>query len=133
MTDIGVGDEIGPERRVGPDAEGIAAYVHSSDVAEPLFRDLAYARGLGYRGVVVPGPMLTAFVEQFLRRALTGWRIERLSTTFRVPTISGDPFSLRGVIVEHHHMADAERIVCEVVIEHADGERAVTGTATLRR
>jgi len=133
MTDVGVGDEIGPEHRVGPHAAQIATYVHSSDVAEPLFRDPTYARDLGYRGVVVPGPMLTAFVEQFLRHALDGWRIERLSTTFRVPTIAGDTFSLRGVIVEHHEMADAERIVCEVVIEHADGERAVTGTATLRR
>ncbi len=30
-------------------------------------------------------------------------------------------------------LADGERVVCEVVLEHADGDRAVTGAATLRK
>ena len=133
QTAVHLGDELGPRHRACPSAPGIAAYVGTSDVQEQLFTDAEYARALGFRGLVVPGPMLTAFIEQFLRDALPGWQVERLGTTFRVPTIAGDSIVLRGAVTEHHDMADGERIVCDVVIEHHDGERAVTGTATLRR
>jgi hypothetical protein len=128
-----LGDEIGPRQHTAPQTAQIAAYVGASNVREALFTDLAYAQSLGFRGVVVPGPMLAAFIEQFLRVELQGWRLERMSTTFRLPTIAGDTIVLRGAITEHHEMADGERVVCEVVLEHADGDRAVTGTATLRK
>jgi hypothetical protein len=128
-----LGHELGPRRRAGPQAEQIAAYVRSADIAESLFTEPALARALGYRGLVVPGPMLAAFLEQFVRSELVGWQLERLSTTFRVATIAGDALILRGVVTEHHAAADGERIVCDLLIEHADGEPAVTSTATLRR
>ncbi|HVO24805.1 MAG TPA: MaoC family dehydratase N-terminal domain-containing protein [Candidatus Margulisiibacteriota bacterium] len=133
VADIDLGHELGPWHRATPSAAVIARYAASADIPEPLFTDASTARGLGYRGVVVPGPMLAAFMEQFVRRELPGWRIERLSATFRVPTITGDSIVLSGVITERHELADGERIVCDLVIEHSDGERAVTGTATLRQ
>jgi len=132
VKDIDVGHELGPWRRPTPTAEVIARYAGTADIAEPLFTSAASARGLGYRGVVVPGPMLTAFLEHFVRRELPDWRLERLSATFRVPTISGDTIIVSGVVTERHELADGERIVCDLVIEHSEGERAVTGTATLR-
>ena len=64
---------------------------------------------------------------------LPDWVIERLSVTFRMPTITGESLTLHGAITERHEMADGVRVVCDVVIEHPDGERAVTGTATLRQ
>jgi hydroxyacyl-ACP dehydratase HTD2-like protein with hotdog domain len=133
VADFDLGHELGPWRRATPTAEVIARYAATADIPEPLFTNPSAARGLGYRGVVVPGPMLAAFMEQFVRRELPGWRIERLSATFRVPTITGDTIVLSGVITERHELADGERIVSDLVIEHSDGERAVTGTATLRQ
>jgi hydroxyacyl-ACP dehydratase HTD2-like protein with hotdog domain len=133
VADLDLGHELGPWRRATPSAAVIARYAESADIPEPLFTSASTARGLGYRGVVVPGPMLAAFMEQFVRRELPGWRIERLSATFRVPTITGDTIVLSGVITERHELADGQRIVSDLVIEHGDGERAVTGTATLRR
>ncbi len=128
-----LGDELGPQRRVAPASDHIAAFSRASDVPERLFTDPTYAQALGNRGIIVPGPMLAALLEQFLRSELPEWRVERLSTTFRIPTIAEDPLLLRGVIAEHHETADGERIVCDLVIEHCDGERAVTSTVTLRR
>jgi hydroxyacyl-ACP dehydratase HTD2-like protein with hotdog domain len=132
-TDFDLGHELGPWRRATPSAAVIARYAATADIPEPLFTNASAARGLGYRGVVVPGPMLAAFMEQFVRRELAGWRIERLSATFRVPTITGDTIALSGVITERHELTDGERIVADLIIEHGDGERAVTGTATLRQ
>jgi hypothetical protein len=115
-----------------PTAAQVGTYARMGEVVEPLFTEPASARALGYRGIIVPGPMLSAFLEQFVRAELIGWQLERLSATFRVSTIVGDTVILRGVVTEHHELPDGERIVCDLVIEHSDGERAVTSTATLR-
>jgi hydroxyacyl-ACP dehydratase HTD2-like protein with hotdog domain len=132
VADLDLGHELGPWRRATPTAEVIARYAATADVPEPLFTSASSARELGYSGVLVPGPMLTAFLEHFVRRELPGWQMERLSATFRAPTITGDVLVLSGVVTERHELVDGERIVCDLVIEHSDGERAVTGTATLR-
>ncbi|MBI4517089.1 MAG: hypothetical protein HY699_14885 [Deltaproteobacteria bacterium] len=124
-----VGDELGPRRRSAPLAEQIAAYVGAGSASD--FADLALA--VGRPGMVVPGPMLAAFLEHFLRAELSGWRLEHLSTTFRVPSIAGEALSIRGAVTEHHEQRDRERIVCDLIIEHVDGQPAVTGTATLWR
>jgi len=133
MIEVDLGHELGPVERATPDAGQIRTYAEAADIPEPLFVDPAAAGALGYRGLVVPGPMLAAFLEQFVRRELPAWRLERLSTTFRVPTITGDVLVLSGVVTERHELADGERIVCDLVIDHRGGERAVTSTATLRR
>lgn len=131
MAAVQLGDEIGPLRRRAPEAAQIAAYMSAGRFTEPLFVDEAYAQALGFAGVIAPGPMLTAFLEQFVRAALPGWQLEALSTTFRVPTPAGSEVELRGAVTEHHEMIDGERLVCDVVVAHADGTAAVTGTARL--
>lgn len=130
---VQLGDAIGPQRRRAPQAAQIAAYMGAGRFAEPLFVDEAYARALGFAGVIAPGPMLTAFLEQFVRGALPDWRLEALGTTFRVPTLAGSEVELRGAVTEHHEMADGERLVCDLVLSHTDGTAAVTGTARLCR
>jgi hypothetical protein len=130
---IDLGHELGPRRRPTPSAAAINDYIGTADIREPFFADTGGARALGFRDIVVPGPMLSAFLEHFVRLELPTWRLERLSTTYRVPTITGDVVVLAGVVTERHELPDGERLVCDLVIEHADGERAVTGTATLRR
>jgi len=132
-----LGDDLGPQRRRAPDAAQIAAYAGAGEIRERFFSDDAYARRLGLPGAIVPGPMLTAFIEQFLRRELPDWRLERLNTTFRVPTSPGVHLVLHGAVTEHHERADGERLVCDVLIEHGEtageGDRAVTASATLKR
>lgn len=128
-----LGDELGPLQRRAPASAEIQRYAGSGDIREGIFSDEEYARGLGFRGLVVPGPLLAAFVEQFLHAELPRWRVVFLGTTFRLPTAAGDLLTLRGAITEDHHMTDGESLVCDVVIEHPSGERAVTATARLVR
>ena len=128
-----LGDEIGPLRRQAPEAEDIRRYGAAGDFREGIFSDEDYARGLGFRGLVVPGPLLAAYVEQFLHQQFPDWSVEWLSTTFRLPSAAGDMLTLRGAITEDHHTSAGERIVCDVVIEHPNGDRAVTASARLRR
>jgi hypothetical protein len=128
-----LGDELGPLRRRAPAAAEIRGYASSEDAHEGIFTDEHYARGLGFRGLVVPGPILAAYVEQFLHAELPRWRVVWLSTTFRMPTAADDLLTLRGAVTEDHHMTDGEHLVCDVVVEHDNGERAVTASARLVR
>jgi acyl dehydratase len=128
-----LGDELGPLQRRAPGAAEIRRYASSEGTREGIFSDEEYARGLGFRGLVVPGPVLAAYVEQFLHAELPQWRVVWLSTTFRLPTAAGDLLSLRGAVTEDHHMSDGEHLVCDVVVEHASGECAVTASARLVR
>ena len=133
LDDPTIGEDLEPLQRQGPSPAQISAYAGAIGAREGIFTHPNRARDLGFGGLVVPGPMLSAFVEQFLRGNLPDWRIERLGVTFRVPTITGTPLTIHGVVTERHEMADGVRVICDVVIEHAEGERAVAGTATLRR
>jgi hypothetical protein len=128
-----IGDELGPAQRRAPQTEAIRDYAADGSMREGIFTDEDYARGLGFRGLVVPGPLLAAFVEQFLHAELPAWRVVWLGTTFRLPTAAGDLLTLRGAITEDHHMTDGEHLVCDVVVEHENGERAVTASARLVR
>lgn len=127
-----VGDELGPERRRAPALADVLTYLGGRP-ATPLFVDAGIARAHGLAGVIAPGPMLTAYLEQYVRRRVSGWVLEALGVTFRVPTVAGSEIELRGVVSEHHEMADGERLVCDLVVVHADGTVAVTGTARLFR
>jgi len=128
-----IGDELGPLLRQAPDAARIAGYADENHVYENLFVDPGFARRLGYRDVIVPGPMQTAFLEQFLQQQLPGFTLESISVTFRMSVIGGDPLSLSGVVTELDEGSTGTRITCDVMIANADGERATIGQATLRR
>lgn len=133
MPDIDLGHTLGPLPHPGLGPEHIAAYLRAGQFVEAFFNDLTYARSLGYRGILVPGPLLAVLVEQFLGRELPGWELERMSTTLRVPTVSGDELLIRGAVTEVHETPDGVRIVCDVVMSHRDADDVLTATATLRR
>lgn len=133
MSEVQIGHELGPQQRTAPPRERVAAYLGAANFTEPMFTDVAFARAVGYRDTIVPGPLLTALLEQFLHAELPGWQLERLSATFRVATIVNDTLLFSGVVTEHHETSDGCRIVCDLVIGHSDAEHAVISTATLRR
>ena len=133
MAELELGHELGPQRRTAPDRSQVAAYLDAADFTEPLFSDLEFARAVGYRDTIVPGPLLAAFLEQFVCSELPGWELERLSATFRVATLVGDALVFRGVVTERHDTPAGVRIICDLTIGHSEDDHAVTSTATLRR
>lgn len=132
IEDLEVGAQIGPERLVAPDAAAVRRY---SDWivggGEQLFVDPHFAHGLGYRDVIVPGPVQSALLESLLRRALPAWELRTLGMTFRLSVIAAEPIALHVVIIEHHVSAQGARLVCDLALENSDGERAAVGSAEL--
>jgi hypothetical protein len=68
-------------------------------------------------------------------RVLPGWgaggRLQRLSATFRVPVRPGVPLIVSAVVTEKHQSERGNFLECDLVLENADGDRLVTGTATV--
>ncbi len=128
---VEIGDMLGPLRRRSPDSEIVAGYADNNHVYENLFVSPAFARRLGYRNVIVPGPMQSAYLEQFLRQQLPDKILRSLSVTFRISVISGDPMFIRGVVTEIEEAPQGHTLTCDLMIENRDGERATVGQATL--
>ena len=125
---IDVGATIGVERRPAPTAAVVRAYGASLGGGEPFFSDAAFARGLGFADVIVPGPMQSALFEALLARNLPGWRLAELSLTFRVSVIAGETIVMSAMVVE---MDEIGAVVVDLTLENSSGERAATGTARL--
>jgi acyl dehydratase len=125
-----IGSVIAVERRRAPRAEAEQAYGASLGGDEPFFRDVEFARRLGFADVIVPGPVQSALLEDLLTRNLPAWNLKELSLTFRVSVIADEPIALTALVVDLSD--DHDRLVADLTLENSRGERAATGTARLR-
>jgi hypothetical protein len=124
-----VGDVVAREVRRGPTREGIAAWAGHLGEREVLFTDRLRAIDLGYQDLVVPGPMLSAFVGQMLRRAIPEWPIRTLSMTFRQSLLADEPVVLTALVTER---GAGQRLRCDLVIESGAGDICAIGSASLQ-
>jgi hydroxyacyl-ACP dehydratase HTD2-like protein with hotdog domain len=129
-VEVDLGATLGPERRIAPGPHEISRWAGALRERESFFTDQSYSRRLGFRDLVVPGPMLSAFIGQMLRRQLPGWTARRLSMTFRQSLVANDAMSLSGVITDHVP-GPAATCTCDLLIEDAHGETVASGTAEL--
>ena len=127
---LDIGSTIALERRRAPGAAAVAAYAGSLSGGERLFSDSGFARRLGYADVIVPGPIQSALCEDLLARSLPAWNLTDLSLSFRVSVIADEPITLQALVTELD--PHAGRLVADLTLENAAGDRAAVGTATLR-
>jgi len=128
-TSLEVGEVVAREVRHGPTREGIAAWAGHLGEREVLFTDRLRAIDLGYQDLVVPGPMLSAFVGQMLRRAIPEWPMRTLSMTFRQSLLADEPVVLTALVTER---GAGPRLRCDLVIESGAGEICAIGSASLQ-
>jgi acyl dehydratase len=125
-----MGESIGPLERIAPTPEEIAAWADLVEASEPQFMHPEKARDMGYAGVIVPGPFLSACFENLLAGALPDWTLTHLGTTFRLPVLAGEVIRLSAVATE---LPEPGHAICDLLLENSEGERAVTGVAEVWR
>jgi hypothetical protein len=128
VSSLELGDLIAREVRHGPTPAGIANWASHLGEREVLFSDPSGASDLGYEDLVVPGPMLSAFAGQMLRRALPEWWIRNLSMTFRQSLLALEPIVLSALVTERRASAE---VTCDIMIESGSGETCAVGSASL--
>lgn len=90
------------------------------------------ARKEGLPGQIVPGNMSLALFSRVIAGAFPGGTIKKLSATFRGLVHPGRALEIRGVVTEKHCTDHGDLIECDLVLESKEGDRWVTGTATVQ-
>jgi acyl dehydratase len=132
FEEIIIGDTLGPlEIVVTKDQCRTFAKVCGFGEVAGRFTDEEAAKKEGLPGIILPGNMSLAL----LSKLVTDWigignaRVTRMGTTYRVPVQPDHKIMLHGFIT---HTTPAERTAeVDVWIENEEGERLVTGTATV--
>ena len=127
---IDVGDEL-PPLRLTLSAEEVRRYAEAANMPGGRFMGDEEARAEGLPGQIVPGNMSLALFARLLTSCGAGGRLRRLSATFRALVRPNVPLVLSAVVTETHQSDHGNFLECDLVLENADGERLVTGTATV--
>jgi acyl dehydratase len=130
FEDVDIGDEI-PALVFNPTREMIAAYVRACHITEKRFTDDAYARSLGMEGIIAPGNMGLAYLSRMITEWAADSVLRKLEVRFRGFVKPDLPLTCKGIIVEKHARGSENSIECDVFIEHANGDRPVSGSATV--
>ena len=93
-----VGEEL-PELRRVVTAADVAAYAEASGDRNPLHLDDAFARSVGFDGVIAHG----MFTMGLMATAVTAWAgpdavVERITAQFRAPVFMGDEVRAGGTV-----------------------------------
>jgi len=128
---IDVGYEIGPLALTLSGAE-VKRYALAARMFGGRFMGDEDARREGFSAQVVPGNMSLSLLSRLIGRTFPNGVLQRLSATFRALIHPGHALVVRGVVTEVHRTDHGDVLECDLVIESGDGERLVTGTASVQ-
>ena len=127
---IDVGDEL-PPLRLTLSSEQVRSYAEAANMPGGRFFSDEAARAEGLPGQIVPGNLSLALFSRLLTEWRPGARLKRISATFRAMVRPNVALTLHAVITEKHASDHGNFIECDLVLENAEAERLVTGTATV--
>lgn len=130
FDEVDVGDELPILRLTLTNAE-VRGYAVAADMPGGRFMSDDEARAEGLPGQIIPGNLSMALFSRLLSEWGEGVRIKRLSATFRGLVFPNTAVLITAVVTEKHTSEHGNFIECDLVLETADGERKVTGTATV--
>lgn len=129
--DIDLGFELGPLSMTLSNAQ-VRRFAEVANMPGGRFASDEEAQREGLPGQIVPGNMSLALFSRLLATTLPGARLHRLSATFRSLVRPNVELLVRGVVIEKHCSEQGDTIECDLLIESGEGDRLVTGTATLQ-
>jgi acyl dehydratase len=130
FKEIEVGDEL-PVLRLSLSNEEVRRYAVAANMPGGRFMSDEAAKAEGLPGQIVPGNMSLALFSRLLAGWGEGIRIERLSATFRGLVFPNTSLVITAVVTEKHTSDHGDFVECDLVLETGDGERRVTGTASV--
>lgn len=127
---VDVGDEL-PPLHLTLAGEQVRRYAEAANMPGGRFMSDADAQAEGLPGQIVPGNLSLALFSRLLTEWDSSVRLKRLSATFRALVRPNVPLTLSAVVTEKHTSDHGNFLECDLVLENADGDRLVTGTATV--
>jgi acyl dehydratase len=130
FDEVEIGDEIGP-LTYAPTLEDIQRYASVVRMVDQRFINPEVAQQRGFQQAIVPGPLSATFLARMLTEHFTGWRLQTFNISFRSPVRHGDALSCLGTVTQKDERDGLVTIHCDLVVENANGDRVLVGTATL--
>ena len=127
---VEVGDELPPLTLTLSNAQ-VKQYAEAANMPGGRFMSDEEARAEGLPGQIVPGNLSLALFARLLTQWGAGVRLQRLSATFRALVRPNVPLVISAVVTEKHTSDHGSFLECDLGLENADGDRLVTGTATV--
>jgi acyl dehydratase len=127
---VDVGDEL-PALRVTLTSELVRRYAQTANMPGGRFMSDEEAKAEGLPGQIAPGNLSLALFSRLLGEWGDGVRLRRISATFRAIVRPNIPLVLNAVVTEKHTSDHGNFLECDLLLENADGDRLVTGTATV--
>jgi acyl dehydratase len=131
FEDIDVGHEL-PALRLTLSSEQVRRYAFVAHMPGGRFLSDEEARAEGLPGQIVPGNMSMALFSRLIAESFPGATLKRLSATFRGMVRPEHALVVSGVVTEKHCTDHGDLVECDFVLESADGDRWVTGTASVQ-
>lgn len=129
--DLDVGDDL-HRLQITLSSEQVRGYALAARMPGGRFESDEAAKRDGLPGQIVPGNLSIALFSRLIAESVPGGRLERMNATFRRIVRPGQPLSIHGVVTERREEGDGVLLECDLVLEGPEGERGVTGTATVR-
>jgi acyl dehydratase len=128
---IDVGHDLAP-LALTLSSDQVRGYAEAANMPGGRFYSDEAAQKEGLAGQIVPGNLSLALFSRLIAASLAGAVIKRLSATFRAMVRPGHPLVVRGVVIEKHCTDHGDLVECDLLLESTEGERWVTGTATVQ-
>lgn len=129
---VTVGQEL-PSLRKGPiTRDDLKAYGAASGDPNPIHLDDEFAKNAGYTGVFAHGMLSMGYLGEFLVQAGgSPESVRKFRARFAKLTWPGDVITCKGTVTAVRDENGARLVDCDIWTENQDGERKVTGSATL--
>ena len=131
-TTVKIGDAL-PALHKGPiEREHLKRYAEASGDDNPIHLDDEFAKSAGYPSVFAHGMLSMGYLGEMLVQAGgTPESVRGFKTRFTKLTWPGDRLTCTGIVTAVRDEDGTRLIDCDIWTETQDGERKVTGTATL--
>jgi acyl dehydratase len=127
---VEIGDGV-PPVEIFLSKDQVRTFAYATDMTAARFTDDEGARREGLPGMITPGNMAMALLQKRLTDWAEGAVVRRLGVTFRGLILPDQTLRLQANVVGKSSDEGGATVDLDVWMETADGERAVTGTATV--
>ena len=126
------GDELAGFQRVVTQ-DRVAAYAHASGDHNPIHLDAEFASGTRFGQRIAHGMLSLAFVwEMMALNYQSTWHDGgTVKTRFTSPVVPGETVVVAGTVKRTRTIEGQDFIECDVSVTRPNGEKALTGTATV--
>ncbi len=127
--DVAVGSEIPPLVKE-PTSQQLVKWAGASGDFYQIHYDKDYALGNNLPGILVHGPLKSAWLGQLLSDWVgEGGKIKKYGCSHRGMDVPGDKLTCKGTVANKYVEGDEHLVECDIWLENSKGEKTTPGKA----